>query len=255
MLFDYRNIIRLNTTEKTIYRYIVDHMDEVLEMNVRDLADATFVSTATIVRFTQKMGCDGFNDFKKKLKEYKDGRDVPDKDEFYERLSREIHRFESPEAQQKILQFADKISTSEMTVFMGIGKCGYIAGFAARYMVEIGYNAMAVSDPFYPPIRNHLENMLVIPLSTSGETIELVDQLDVYRKSGATIYSITGCAESTIARLSDLSINYEMFEEVLPSMSKLTMVTPIVYILEKIGWHLVVTEGRNNKLPPASFHK
>lgn len=255
MLFNYKNIIKLNTTEKTIYQYVVNNMDAVLKMNVRELADATFVSTATIVRFTQKMGCDGFNDFKKQLKEYKAGVGVPDQNEFHEKLIKEIDHSEKPEVQEKIVQFAKKISDSKMTVFLGIGKCGYIAGFAARYMMEIGYNAMAVTDPFYPLICNDLEDMTIIALSTSGETIEVVDQLKAYKKLGATIYSITGSPDSTIAGLSDLSINYDMFEEVLPSMSKLTMITPIVYILERIGWRLIMSEGRNNEVPPVSFHK
>ena len=39
-------------------------MEAVLQMSVRELAEKTYVSTASIIRFCQKMGCDGFVEFK-----------------------------------------------------------------------------------------------------------------------------------------------------------------------------------------------
>lgn len=255
MLFEYKNIIRLNTTEKNIYRYVVNHMDEVLEMNVRDLAEATFVSTATIVRFTQKMGCDGFNDFKEQLKKYRSDKKVPTIKEGYTILDRELHRMEKPEVKEKIRQFAQKISESGLTLFIGTGKSGYIAGYAARYMMELGYNTMAVTESFYPLMRNRTEDLTVIAISSSGETIELVDQINAYKDLGATVYSITGSETSTIAKLSDLSINYSVPSEVLPSMSKLTTSLPAMYIIEVIACYLMETEGRTNEVAPSSFHE
>lgn len=255
MLFDYKNIIRLNKTEKSIYRYVINHIDEVLKMNIRDLAEATFVSTATIVRFTQKMDCQGFNDFRNQLQEYRDGKQIPDRNEYDEMIDREFSRIDSPEMQEKIRKLAEKISKSDLTVFIGTGKSGYIAGFAARYMVEIGYNAMAVTDPFYPQVRNHTENMTVIALSTSGETIEVVDQLRAYRELGASVCSITGNPDSTVSRLSQLSLSYNAPEEVLPSMSSLTTCLPIVYMIENTVWYLISTEGRTKEVAPVSFHE
>lgn len=255
MLFDYKNIISLNTTEKNIYRYVVNHMDEVLQMNVRDLAEATFVSTATIVRFTQKMDCNGFNDFKNQLEKYRYGKKIPTVKEGYTILNRELHRMDDPKVKEKIRQFAEKISESGLTLFIGMGKSGYIAGYAARFMMEIGYNAMAVTESFYPLMRNRMEDLTIIAISSSGETIELVDQLEAYKDLGATIFSITGSEDSTIARMSDLSLNYSVPSEVLPSMSKLTTALPVIYIIETIASYLIEREGRTNEVAPSSFRK
>lgn len=66
MIFTYQQIVELNDTETNIYQYVIKNTDAVLKMKVRDLANATFVSTATIVRFYQKLGCEGFTEFKTK---------------------------------------------------------------------------------------------------------------------------------------------------------------------------------------------
>ena len=66
MIFTYQQIVELNDTETNIYQYVIKNTDAVLKMKVRDLANATFVSTATLVRFCQKLGCEGFTEFKTK---------------------------------------------------------------------------------------------------------------------------------------------------------------------------------------------
>ena len=67
-MFSYKQIAKLNDTETNIYQYVIKNINNVLKMSVRDLAEETYVSTATIVRFCQKLGCDGFVEFKTKLK-------------------------------------------------------------------------------------------------------------------------------------------------------------------------------------------
>ena len=53
MLFTYKQIALLNATETSIYQYVIKNIPDVIKMSVRDLAKATHVSTATVVRFCQ----------------------------------------------------------------------------------------------------------------------------------------------------------------------------------------------------------
>ena len=56
-------------------------MENVLKMSIRTLASNTFVSTATIVRFCQKFDCEGFSEFKVKLKMFYEGTMLPTTDD------------------------------------------------------------------------------------------------------------------------------------------------------------------------------
>ena len=70
MIFTYEQISKLNDTELIVYNYIIKNMNQVLNMNIRELASKSHVSTATITRFCHKLNCDGFVEFKIELKRF-----------------------------------------------------------------------------------------------------------------------------------------------------------------------------------------
>ena len=50
--------------EKDLARYILDHLDDVAQMKIGDLSEATYTSNATVVRLCRKLGLDGYRDFR-----------------------------------------------------------------------------------------------------------------------------------------------------------------------------------------------
>ena len=69
MVFTYNQVSSLNETEVHIYNYVLNNKEKVLDESIRELAHDAHVSTATIVRFCKKLGCEGFLELKYKLKE------------------------------------------------------------------------------------------------------------------------------------------------------------------------------------------
>lgn len=53
--------------EQEIARYVLDHLDDVAQMNIGELSDATYTSTATVVRLCRKLGLAGYRDFRIEL--------------------------------------------------------------------------------------------------------------------------------------------------------------------------------------------
>lgn len=94
--------IMLTNSEKSLAGYIMEHSHAVMRMNIRELAVASFTSTATITRFCKKIGTESFADFKMKLwaelQERDSGEPVPSVDIPYsendtmEQISRKIER-------------------------------------------------------------------------------------------------------------------------------------------------------------------
>lgn len=50
--------------EKNIIEYILKNPDEVVNLNIRQLANKTYTSTSAIVRFMPKLGLQGYKEFK-----------------------------------------------------------------------------------------------------------------------------------------------------------------------------------------------
>jgi len=67
-MFNYEIIRKLNDLELLLYRYIMKNSEKVIYMRIRELADQAHVSTTTILRFCKKVNCDGYSEFKVKLK-------------------------------------------------------------------------------------------------------------------------------------------------------------------------------------------
>lgn len=53
--------------EKGVIQWILEHPSETANMTVTQLAAASYSSSTTVMRVTQKLGCDGFRDFKLKF--------------------------------------------------------------------------------------------------------------------------------------------------------------------------------------------
>ena len=61
---------QLSDTDINIYQYIVTHLESVQYMRIRDLAQATFANTASILRFCNKFECNGYSKFRVRLQSY-----------------------------------------------------------------------------------------------------------------------------------------------------------------------------------------
>src|SRR5690625_1578715 len=134
MLFlDY--VPELNQIELDIYNYISHNLDLVALMTMRELAEVTHVSKTTIWRFCKKFNCEGYTDFKFKLKNYieqkKSEPSYQDVDEtvlinFLQRSSDEI-------LESRIQEATSLLLNKEFVVFIGEGTSKLIAEYGETY--------------------------------------------------------------------------------------------------------------------------
>lgn len=68
-MFSAEQIRSLNVLEMEVYRYVMDHQTTIPYMRIRELANAAHVSTTTVLRFCKKLDCDGYSEFKFRMKE------------------------------------------------------------------------------------------------------------------------------------------------------------------------------------------
>lgn len=246
MLFTYEQITSLNDTELIVYNYIIKNVDKVLNMNIRELANESHVSTATINRFCHKLDCDGYVEFKLELKRFNEVNKLPEVDDEITMLNQFFNYTMTDEFKGYIDKAAEYIDDSDFIVFLGIGQSGSMARYGARFFSNIGYYSQYIDDPFYPAPTDHYDKCTLVALSNSGETKEVIEQLRLYRGVQSRIISITNEKDSTIAKMSDLSIPYFIKKLILPSTKNISSQVPVVYIIERIGRQLQIT--KNEKL-------
>ncbi|GHG76633.1 arabinose 5-phosphate isomerase [Alishewanella longhuensis] len=116
------------------------------------------------------------------------------------------------QACQMILQNPGKLIVS------GIGKSGHIANKIAATFASTGTPAFFV----HPGEASHGDlgmlsaNDIVLAISNSGETAELLTIVPVIKRMGLTLIAMTGKADSTLARLADVHICVSVPQEACP---------------------------------------
>jgi arabinose-5-phosphate isomerase len=103
-------------------------------------------------------------------------------------------------------------------ILTGIGKSGIIAQKIASTMVSTGMPALFLhpTEGMHGDIGIARKDDIIIAIGRSGESEELIALLPSIRKIGARLISITGNADSTMARHSDIVLVTPVDEEACP---------------------------------------
>jgi arabinose-5-phosphate isomerase len=112
-------------------------------------------------------------------------------------------------------RIVEAVRTRRRTIVTGVGKSGLIARKIAATLVSTGTPAQFLhpSDALHGDLGVVTAGDVVLALSYSGETDELLRLIPVLPRLGATLISITGCTTSTLASASahvlDVAIDRE----------------------------------------------
>ncbi|MGX6443753.1 MurR/RpiR family transcriptional regulator [Neobacillus sp. K501] len=231
-MFSGEVIASFNELETSLYDYICKNSEKVIYMRIRDLADETHVSTSTILRFCRKLNCEGFSEFKVKLKLYLDENAESKIKSSQYALTEFVERTLKGNLEAVIREAASLIVKSDNLIFIGTGSSGILAEYGARYFSSLGKFSMYVKDPYIPIHANYLHNSTTIALSVTGENQFTISHLNQLKQKGSNIISITNNKHCTIARMADMNISYYVTEEWYKK-SNITTQIPVVYILEE----------------------
>lgn len=239
-MFEYEILQSYNDLETLVYSYVMEHKEEVKYMTIRELAEAVHVSTSTVIRFCKKTGCDGYSEFKLKLKQFlkEDQAQKQFKDRGIDELMYFFHTITSTEYEEHINKIVWHIKEAKHLIFIGIGTSGILGKYGARYFSNIGKYSQYIEDPYYP-INADLDATVVIALSESGETQQVVQMAERFKRHNAKIFSITNGKECTLAKLSDYHLSYFAGRHLVHNEYNITTQVPVIYLLETIGRRLI----------------
>lgn len=122
------------------------------------------------------------------------------------------------EFEQLVEQCVAKLNLGGKIVITGIGKSGYIGKKIAATLSSVGSPSVFM----HPVEARHgdlgimQENDIMLAISYSGETDELLAIMSPARRLGITIVAITGDRNSRLAKLSDLLVETKVPQEACP---------------------------------------
>jgi len=137
-------------------------------------------------------------------------------------------------------RLAEKIKSSKKVFFLAAGT-SYHASLIGVYLLNrLGIEARTVIASEFENYLHVDNETLIIPLSQSGETMDLVTVLKPAIKKGAKVASVVNVPHSTIQRLSEFSIETLAGQEVCVASTKtFTNQLIVLYALaKKLGYDI-----------------
>jgi DNA-binding MurR/RpiR family transcriptional regulator len=244
--------IDFSNSEKTIASYILNNADDVLNMNIKELATKTYSSPATIVRLCRKLGLEGFGDFKIKLSaelqiENKiDNRTNPnypfEKNATFYQIASNIGSltketitdtlalidFKNINQPINVLEKADRIFV------FGYGNSLISAMEFEHKMSRINKNvelSILAGELMFQAYRCTKKDVAIL-ISYSGETNEIVNIGKYLRKQHIATIGITSVGENELSKYCDYIFNTTSREQIFNKIAPYSSKTSISYILD-----------------------
>ena len=197
----------LSKSERKIAAYIVEHPEQPRLASSRELAMSTGTSNSTLTRFCQKLGYRNFIEFQTLLSAESAPRKVPGQvlqknADYYNRVLSSASELVNPE---DLDTFVSRIHQANKIVIFGLGSSGLTASEFNMRLVQMGITSSAMTDTFLMRVQSSLFSPkdLVIAVSNSGETPEVVSACRIAKSVGAQIGLLTQRNQTELTQIAD----------------------------------------------------
>lgn len=147
---------------------------------------------------------------------------------------------------QLVERCRETISSGGKLVFTGVGKSGYIGKKIAATLSSVGSPSI-----FMHPVEARHGDLgmiqkhdLLIALSYSGETEELLVVLNPAKRLGVDLVSITASSQSTLGKMSELVVEMPVPQEACPfNLAPTTTTTALLALGDALAMVLLQVQG------------
>ncbi|WP_182201025.1 MurR/RpiR family transcriptional regulator [Paraliobacillus salinarum] len=240
-------------SEQKIYNYIKDNNHDVLYHSLTELSEASEVAEATVLRFFRKLGFKGFQDFKFLLAQEVSVLTTHDHENTYmEKIKNNVVRAveDSYEIidEETLQKSVDAINSSDDVVVFGVGSSGIAALDMQTRLMRIGKHVHVTIDPHFMAMRasSMNENTVVIAISLTGGTKDIVDTVAIAKERGATVIALTNYVKSPLTRYADYVLLTSAKENPLDSGSLVSKVTQL-FLIDLICTGVTINNYKNSE--------
>ena len=223
----------LPVTERKIALVILDSPDRVADMQIDEIASASGVSAASVVRLSKRMGYSGYKDLCRGISVdlALQRADIPHEDVYpdsdLETIARsacytDTRAIENTLAMMDYEQFGravDAIVAAPRVDFYGMGSSGIVSQDGSFKFLRLNKVSISESDPHYQSITASTlrPGEVAVLISYSGTTFDTIDTLKAAKQAGATTISITKYGSTPLSELADIRLWVDNSESMLRS--------------------------------------
>jgi DNA-binding MurR/RpiR family transcriptional regulator len=243
-------------TEVELAQYILQNPEEASKLTISQMAKKLHLSPATITRFSQKLSFSGFNEFKHELKRYVDLNNVPSEHKDIkqmEHFAKLYHNYQDIidntfgiTEYTRVQKAVELLNKARKIQIYGLGSSGIAAHEFQVKFFRVGLPVEAITDPHLAVMNAALceEDSVIIGISISGETKEVIRAVKIAKRQGAKVIVFTGTKESTLSQVGDITLqvtgknNMYMGQNISPLL-------PLLLLFDLLYTELVSNDYKN----------
>ncbi len=253
----------LSKSEKRVAEFVQKHLDEVVLLTTQGLAERCDTSDATVIRFCRSLGYKTFNEFKTALvpELFHNGesvlkgigeKDKPEtiKETFLHNIHQQINSSVINLDFKTLELIAKQIIKANRIIIIGIGGAAGVAYIFNDSLGGLGLYSNYLND------RSIIQNIIptltttdvVIGVSHSGESEEIVSAIKVAHEYGSVTIALTNFSPSPLTKHSKYTLLTSVPNNLLGSFScqsRISQLTLLELVLIEIKKQLSKTISRN----------
>lgn len=227
-------------SENKIYDYILKHPNKVLYHSLTELSEFSGAAEATVLRFFRKLGFKGFQDFKFLFAQEVPPANNSSQDEsFVYRIRNSIVQAIEDSSEVVDMDTLEEcikaIDASQDVVIFGIGSSGIAGLDMQNRLMRIGKQVNAITDSHFQIMRASSlnEKSVVIAISLTGSTKDIVDAVQLAKEKNATVIALTNYVKSPLTKYADFVLLSSAKESPLDSGSLVSKIAQL-YLIDLI---------------------
>ncbi|ERJ11750.1 MurR/RpiR family transcriptional regulator [Haloplasma contractile] len=201
----------LTKSETKIVKFLEEKITDVIYMSVTEFADTVDVGETTILRFCRKIGFKGYQDFKIAVAQddiNKNNIETKDSisEKIYDSIVEVLSNSKNLIKQEDIDEVIDIMNKARKVYFFGVGSSGITALEAKSKFFRIHRKFDAVTDSHFQSMVSEIvnEDDVIVVLTLSGSTKDVVDVVERAKQNGAKIVTITNYQRAPITKHTDI---------------------------------------------------
>ncbi|WP_413476614.1 MurR/RpiR family transcriptional regulator [Latilactobacillus fuchuensis] len=204
----------LTKAEKKIAQYVLVNSEDVEQMSISELAVKAEVAETTVIRFCRKLNFKGYQDFKLSLARdlatnrarLVDG--LTDSSSMTSEYIEYLDRFNTAISQDKLHEIAMMMNQAHSICIFGAGVSAIVGTYLKSRLIRMGIPVIFDADIHLQAIDIavlHADDM-VIAISTSGNTTDLLRNVEIVKRSRIPVVSISNYLNSKLSEISNLAL-------------------------------------------------
>ncbi|MCY3025268.1 MurR/RpiR family transcriptional regulator [Aerococcus loyolae] len=214
-------LTKLSESEAQVGKYIIEHADDVIQMNVNELARESGTSTSTVVRFCQSIGLKGYSQLKIKLSsesqlvveegltDIKPGENLENiktmllQESYYN--FRETSQLISEDALDQIIHL---MINAPIIYCYGLGASHLIGEDLVQKFARVGKTILNYEDSHQlaSAMGTAFKDSLFLAISYSGQTHEVIELANLAHELNIKVIVMTSNSENNLQKQADYQL-------------------------------------------------